>query len=80
METWLKLYPQEVSGKRPHYKLICKIDGVEHEAAFWPATDKEGNPIEGFSGKLKPKEKYVPKEAQEGIKQLQKTVDEEIPF
>lgn len=79
-EGYINLYENDdKSGNRPHFKATFKIGDVWHEAALWPARDGK----KGFSGKYKIQEKRIPKEAQEGIKQLQRTVstlDDEIPF
>lgn len=56
MEFFVNLFESDdKTGKRPHYKILCRIDGVEHECALWPA--KEGK--KGFTGKMKPKEARV---------------------
>lgn len=63
MEGYMNLFLNEHEGtNRPHYKLIFKIDGVDHEAALWPA--KEGK--KGFTGKYKPKQ---PKEEDSNVTQ-----------
>lgn len=57
MEGYINLFLNEHENtNRPHYKLLFKIDGVEHEAALWP--NKEGKV--GFSGKYKPKQPKEP--------------------
>ena len=62
-EGYINLFINEHEGtNRPHYRALFKIDGVEHEAAFWPA--KEGK--KGFSGKYKPK---VAKEVESNVTQ-----------
>ena len=55
-EFYINLFEQEdyAGTNRPHYKALFKIDGVEHECAFWP--NKDGK--KGFSGKAKPKVPY----------------------
>ena len=82
MEMWLNLFEQDdKTGKKPHFKILCRdAEGVEHEAAFWPA--KEGK--KGYSGKLMPKEAYNPtphNEAKANAFQPEHDVPaEEIPF
>lgn len=53
-EFYINLFEQEdyAGTNRPHYKALFKIDGVDHECAFWP--NKDGK--KGFSGKVKPKQ------------------------
>lgn len=81
MEMWMSLFQQsDTSGNKPHFKILCKdSDGVEHEAAFWPAKDRAGNPKQGFSGKLKPKEKKVTQATEVALAKLY-DADSEIPF
>ncbi len=53
MEFYINLYEQnDKSGNRPHYRALMRIDGVQHECAFWPNKDGKA----GFSGKTKVKE------------------------
>jgi hypothetical protein len=55
-EFFINLFDNRpAEGKRPHFTILCRIDGVEHECALWPAKDGK----KGFSGKLKPKEARV---------------------
>ena len=87
VEFYINLFEQEdyAGTNRPHYKALFKIDGVEHEYAFWP--NKDGK--KGLSGKAKPKVPYQPKEsASTGaiVKEAKKvfpgatTGDSDIPF
>lgn len=84
-EFYINLFEQEdyASTSRPHYKALFKIDGVEHECAFWPAKDGK----KGFSGKAKPKVAYAkPQETVETgaiVEEVQKHfpgAEELIPF
>ncbi len=82
-EGYINLFLNEHEGtNKPHYKMLFKIDGVDHEAALWPA--KEGK--KGFSGKYKPKQDYKPAESVETIIDEAKKVfpsstdDSDIPF
>lgn len=53
MEGYINLFLNEHEGtNRPHYKLLFKIDGVDHEAALWPQKDGK----KGFTGKYKLKQ------------------------
>jgi hypothetical protein len=52
-EFFINLFDNRpAEGKRPHFTILCRIDGVEHECALWPAKDGK----KGFSGKMKEKE------------------------
>ena len=55
-EFYINLFEQQdyAGTNRPHFKALFKIDGVEHECAFWP--NKDGK--KGLSGKAKPKVPY----------------------
>lgn len=56
MEFYINLFPNEHEGtNKPHFKALFKIDGVDHECAFWPA--KEGK--KGYVGKAKLKQEYT---------------------
>lgn len=67
VEFYINLFEQEdyVGTNRPHYKVLFKLDGIEHECAFWPA--KEGK--KGYVGKAKPRQPRSdkPKETAETI-------------
>ncbi len=56
-EFYINLFEQQdyAGTNKPHYKALFKIDGVEHECAFWP--NKDGK--KGLSGKAKPKVPYA---------------------
>lgn len=56
-EFYINLFEQEdyAGTNRPHFKALFKIDGVEHECAFWP--NKDGKKV--LSGRAKPKLPYV---------------------
>ncbi len=71
-EFYINLFEQEdyAGTNRPHYKALFKIDGVEHECAFWP--NKDGK--KGFSGKAKLKQ--VKEKPAETVAQP----EEKIPF
>lgn len=87
-EFYINLFEQEdyAGINRPHFKALFKIDGVEHECAFWP--NKDGK--KGLSGKAKPKVPYM--KAQESaatgviVDEVKKVfpgataIDDEIPF
>jgi hypothetical protein len=54
-EGYLNLFINDYhkdGDNKPHYRALFKIDGVQHEAALWPAKDGK----QGFSGKFKPQE------------------------
>lgn len=56
-EFYINLFEQEdyAGTNRPHFKALFKIDGVDHECAFWPNKDGKKE----LSGKAKPKVPYV---------------------
>lgn len=55
MEGFLNVFEcEDKSGKRPHYRAMFKIDGVEHEAGLWPKEDRNGKTY--FTGKFQPKQ------------------------
>ena len=71
MEGFINLFVSDnTEGNKPHYKLLFKIDGVDHEAALWPAK----NGKKGFVGKYKPKSPKPSPVKQEAIN------DQTIPF
>lgn len=82
-EFFINLFDNRpADGKRPHFNILCRIDGVEHECALWPAKDGK----KGFSGKMKPKGARVSQhsEAKANAYQTEPTagtmLDDEIPF
>jgi hypothetical protein len=85
MEFFINLFDNRpAEGKRPHFTILCRIDGVEHECALWPAKDGK----KGFSGKLKPKEARVSQHSEAKANAYQPEpapsagalLDDEIPF
>lgn len=59
-EFFINLFDNRpVEGKKPHFKALFKLNGVDYECALWPA--KEGK--KGFSGKAKPKQAREPQKA-----------------
>lgn len=86
MEGYINLYKNDdTSGNKPHYKVTFKIGEVWHEAALWPAKDRDGTPKKGFSGKYKIQEKRVDKDTQKAIDTMKASVggnilNDEIPF
>ncbi|MDZ4858051.1 MAG: hypothetical protein SGI88_03640 [Candidatus Hydrogenedentes bacterium] len=52
-EGFINLFAQQdTTGNKPHFRVLFKLDGVDHEGAVWPAKDGK----KGFSGRFKPKQ------------------------
>lgn len=80
MEFYINLFKSDnTENNRPHYKALFKIDGVEHECAFWP--NKDGK--KGLSGKAKVKQSLEEKTAAAYKKveaALTPAQEDQIPF
>lgn len=56
MEFFINVFPNKnkKAENHPDYKVLCDVEGVQHEGGLWAKTDKNGNTY--YSGKVKPKE------------------------